>query len=77
MDTQRYRNLSAKDRLLVALAVLLDGREASTYLSTDSINGSGLKKAALDLSAIEPELRMPLVGTLLRQAISELKAGGR
>lgn len=78
MDTQRFRNLSAKDRLLVSIAILLDGREASTYLASDSVNGAGLKKAALDVAAIEPELRMPLVGTWLRQALSELGAlGGR
>lgn len=76
MDTQRFRNLSAKDRLLVSIAILLDGREAATYLASDSVNGAGLKKAALDVAGIEPELRMPLVGTWLRQALSELGSGG-
>jgi hypothetical protein len=42
------------------------------YLENDAINGEGLKRAALDLAGVAPELRMPLVGTLLRDALEEL-----
>ena len=73
MDAQRYRSLSAVQRALVAVAVLLDGREAGMYLENDAVNGQGLKRAALDLAAVAPELRMPLVGTLLRDALKEMK----
>jgi hypothetical protein len=73
MDTQRYRSLSAEHRALVAVAVLLDGREAGMYLENDSVNGQGLKRAALDLASVAPELRMPLIGTLLRDALEEMK----
>lgn len=72
MDAQRFRGLSARQRALVALAVLLDGREAGIYLENDSVAGPGLKKAAADLAAIPPELRMPFAGTMLRGALSEL-----
>lgn len=72
MDTQRFRSLSAEQRALVAVAVLLDGREAGMYLENDAVNGAGLKRAALDLAGVAPELRMPLVGTLLRDALEEL-----
>ena len=72
MDAQRLRSLTSRQRALVALAVLLDGREASIYLENDAINGEGLKKAALELASIEPELRMPFAGTVLREALEEL-----
>lgn len=72
MDARRFRGLSAHDRALIAVAVLLDGREGATYLGFDGVNDSGLKRAALDLAGLEPELRMPFVGTLLRAALEEL-----
>jgi len=73
MDAQRFRSLSPWQRALVAVAVLLDGREAGMYLENDSVNGQGLKRAALDLAGVEPELRMALVGTLLRDALKEMR----
>jgi hypothetical protein len=73
MDAQRVRSLSAHDRALVAVALLLDGREAAMYLEMDAVNGTGLRRAALDLALIPPELRMPLCGTMLREALPELK----
>lgn len=71
-DSQRFRSLRPEQRALVAVAVLLDGREAGMYLENDAVNGEGLKRAALDLAGVAPELRMPLVGTLLRDALEEL-----
>ena len=38
----------------------------------DAINGAGLKGASIDLASQIPELRMPFVGTLLREALAEL-----
>ena len=73
MDAQRFRSLAARQRALVAVAVLLDGREAGLYLENDSVNGAGLKRAAMDLAGFEPELRMPFVGTILRSALQEIK----
>ena len=72
MDAQRFRSLAARQRALVAVAVLLDGREAGLYLENDSVNGAGLKRAAMDLAGFEPELRMPFVGTILRSALQEI-----
>lgn len=72
MDAKRYRALSARQRALVAVAVLLDGREAAVYLKNDAINGDGLQRAALDLAGQAPELRMPFVGTMLRTALNEM-----
>lgn len=72
MDASRFRSLSPRARALVAVAVLLDGIDAPTYLENDSVNGPGLKRAASDLAVQEPELRMPFVGTVLRLAVEEL-----
>jgi len=73
MDAQRFRSLSPRQRALVAVAVLLDGREAGIYLENDAVNGAGLKRAATDLASLEPELRMPFVGSLFRAALKELR----
>lgn len=73
MDAQRFRSLTPHYRALVAVAVLLDGREAGEYLQIDAANGDGLKKAAADLAGQDPELRMPYAGTALRAALKELK----
>ena len=72
MDAQKYRSLAARHRALVAIAVLLDGREASSYLEGDAENGLALSRAALDLATLDPELRMPFVGTLLRTALQSM-----
>lgn len=71
MDMQKFRALSPSARALVAMAVLLDGREAALYLENDAQQGASLKRAADDLSALEVELRMAYVGTMLRAALEE------
>ena len=73
MDAQKFRTLAPRLRALVAVAVLLDGREAGEYLNIDVSNGPGLQKAAADLADIGPETRMPYIGTALRAALRELK----
>ena len=76
MDVQRFRGISPRQRALVAVAVLLDGREASLYLENDAVNGAGLQRAAGDLAGLEPELRMPFVGSLLRSALHDMQGDG-
>lgn len=73
MDSSRFRSLSPWQRALVAVAVLMDGRESVMYLENDAVNGPGLRRAALDLAGIEPELRMPFVGTVLRDALRDIR----
>lgn len=77
MDLHRVRSLPARSKALVALAVLLDGRDASTYLERDANNGGNLARAANDLASLPTDLRMPLAGTLLRSALEELEGGMR
>ena len=72
MDGNKFRALSPHYRALVAIAVLLDGREASTYLELDAQDGELLRSAAQEVSSLEPELRMAYAGTMLRAALQEL-----
>ena len=77
MDSQRFRALTPRARALVAIALLLDGREAHAYLENDAISGTGMKRAALDLCDAEIELRIPFVGTMLRAALEEIESTKR
>lgn len=72
MSLRNFKSLSARHRAIVAVAVLLDGREAISYLETSGEDGPALRAAAADISQMAPEVRMPLVGTLLRMALKEL-----
>jgi hypothetical protein len=74
-DTSRFRTLKVRERALVAVAVLLDGYDAAEYLSRDLERAPALMRAAKDLAELSPDLRIPLVGTLLRSAVSELNGG--
>ena len=76
MDAQKLRALSAHERALVAVAVLLDGREASVYLENDAQHGQALERAAADLASMEVDLRMPYAGTVLRAALQEREREG-
>jgi hypothetical protein len=74
MDSlSRYKSLSSYEQAIVALAVLLDGHDAETYLESDPLRHPALSKAANDLSILAPEIRLPLLGTLLREAIDQLE----
>ena len=71
-DISRFRSLGSLERALVAIGVLLDGRDALDYLSYDKERRSALVRAAEDLVELGVELRIPLAGTLLRKALDEL-----
>lgn len=74
-DLRRFRGLSAREQAVVAIGVLLDGHDAIEYLSSDISRQSSLVKAARDLAELPVDLRMPLLGTLLRQSLSAVKNG--
>ena len=71
-DISRFRALATREKALVAMAVLLDGHDAPDYLSCDKERQLALTRAAKDLVELSPELRLPLIGTLLRSALKEL-----
>ena len=76
-NLSRFRALGTREKALVAVAVLLDGHEAGEYLSSDKERHTALCRAAKDIAELSPELRLPLLGTLLRASISELDAAGQ
>jgi hypothetical protein len=69
---KKFNNLSPHQKALVAVAVLLDGREAIAYLLGNRPEDILLRQAAEEISNLQPELRMPFIGTILRTAIKEL-----
>ncbi len=73
MDSRRFRALSPRQRALTAMAVLLDGFEAVSYLETDAQLGESLGRISTELAQMEPELRMALLGVSLRDALEELR----
>jgi hypothetical protein len=69
MSVDVFRNLPSKEQCLVAMAVLLDGADSVSFLVNDEVHGMEMAAAARELSSLEPGLRMPLIGTLLREAL--------
>jgi hypothetical protein len=67
----KIRDLEPHLMALVAVAVLLDGNDAAQYLQFDREKGQDLLDAANELSAQYPDLRIPLAGTLFREAIEK------
>lgn len=66
-------SLSPRQRILVATAVLLDGREAALYLDKDEEIGSLLKDVAEELGKCDPSLRMMVLGTVIKESVKELE----
>ena len=69
--TARFRALAPAEQALVAIGVLLDGHDAADYLSSDKERGSALVKGAKDMAELNPDLRMPLLASILRQVAEE------
>lgn len=76
MSIKALKNLSSAEQAVVTLAVLLDGRDAADFLQSDPSRPE-LAKAAEGLSGVALELRVPLLGTLYREAVSVLERSGR
>ena len=72
MALNNFKSLSAKNKALVSLGVLIDGAEAETYLMTKD---RGVLLASQELAKLPPETRMPLVGGMLRRALEALRKG--
>lgn len=65
--------LSPREQALVAVGVLLDGEDAAEYLSSDKERQAGLRPVAEELAKLAPELRISLVGSILRRGIEALE----
>ena len=70
--SERFKNLSSANRVKVALAVLIEGKECLEVLQSDAFDGQELRGAAEDLLALDLDARFPYVGTMLRRALEEL-----
>lgn len=70
----RFDTLPTREKALVAIALLLDGLDAPEYLSKDRARGAALSRAAKDVADLSPDLRMPLLGSILRTALLELES---
>lgn len=69
MSIKQFKALSRDEQAIVSLAVLLDGRDAADFLASDVANPQ-LAKIAEGLASLALELRVPLLGSLFREAIS-------
>lgn len=72
MDLTKFRNLSPHNQALIAISILLDGREGGNFLEIIQPDGDILKKIANQVAVLDPEIRMPLIGSMLRAAIERL-----
>ena len=72
----QFRSLETREQALIAVAVLLDGREAANYLRNDPKRGAEMYQIATELASITPQLRMPLLGSLLRSSLNAVKGRG-
>jgi hypothetical protein len=73
MSLSTWRSLDPRDRALVAVAVLIDGNDAATFLECDAEKADQLRRAADELSALEIDARLAFVGTALRLALGEVE----
>ena len=62
-----YNNLPDHYKALIAIAVLIDGIDSEIYLQNDYSFGSELSSLAIEFGGMTPEIRVPLMGTLLRK----------
>jgi hypothetical protein len=72
MSLTHLRALDPIDRALVAVAVLIDGSDASLYLDGDADRSQELKQAVEELCRLEIDGRLAFVGTVLRLALEEV-----
>jgi len=73
-NLSKFRALTNREQAVVALGVLLDGHDSVEMLVSDRDRGGALSRAAQDLVELAPDLRMPLLGTLLRRALDGLES---
>ena len=69
---EKFEKLDPKLRALLAVALIVDGREAMDYLKIDSEHGASFRELIEELGALEPDLRIGLMGTILRRTLAEI-----
>jgi hypothetical protein len=70
-STERFLNLAPEEQMLVAIGVLVDGKESGEVFLSDP-KKKYLADVANDLCEIPLQLRTPLLATALREARGKL-----
>lgn len=65
-----FLDLDKKAIELLAVAYLLDGSEAKSYLCNDSKNGKKFLKIISEMEKVDSKENVALMGTFLREAIN-------
>lgn len=68
-DLSQFNKLSERDQILLCAAVLIDGLDAADILGMDDKQGEAFRRIARELSSASPDIRMPLIGTVLRALV--------
>ena len=66
---RHFLSLPPELRAKVALAVLLDGVDAKEILRLHTAEQERLEAAASEIFSASPDVRLPVLGTLLREAL--------
>jgi hypothetical protein len=74
---RHFFSLSSELQARVALAVLLDGADAQEILGMHGEVGERLARAAKEAFSLSLDVRLPLLGTLLRESIHQGEAQSR
>lgn len=69
---KRFGGLSSEMRALVAISVLCDGADAPEILALDRKLGTELSEACQELLSFDPDVRLAVVSTELRDALAGL-----
>lgn len=72
-DNSKLRALGFREQALVAVAVMLDGDAAAHYLRSDRERSGTLARVVKDVMEFNPDLRLALLGTVLRDALKALR----
>lgn len=70
VNIEQLNSLPDKIKALICIAILIDGKEASDFIGDDPklVNYIDLIN---QINLIKPEIKVPIIGTILRDAISK------
>jgi hypothetical protein len=64
---EKLHKLDKREKLLIAVAVLSDGEQAVQILALDKDKGAKHSELARELLEVQEEIRLPLLGSIVRQ----------
>jgi hypothetical protein len=66
---EKLHKLEKNEKLLIAIAVLVDGEKSAPTLALDKEKGAKHSELAKELLEVQEEIRLPLLGSIVRQNI--------